>query len=62
MKAFALFPQRSATTVKRAARRDEGVTPYMFLLATFKTLLHRYSGQADMVVGGVADARPPSGV
>jgi amino acid adenylation domain-containing protein len=28
-----------------------GVTPYMALLAAFQTLLHRYSGQDDIVVG-----------
>ena len=31
--------------------RREGVTPYMLLLAAFQTLLHRYSGQDDIVVG-----------
>ena len=36
--------------LKELARR-EGVTPYMLLLATFKTLLHRYAAQDDIVVG-----------
>ncbi len=36
--------------VKALARR-ESVTPYMFLLAVFKTLLGRYTSQADIVVG-----------
>ncbi|MET0621647.1 MAG: amino acid adenylation domain-containing protein [Pyrinomonadaceae bacterium] len=36
--------------VKELARR-EGVTPYMLLLAVFKTLLGRYAGQDDIVVG-----------
>ncbi len=31
--------------------RREGVTLYMTLLAAFQTLLHRYSGQDDIVVG-----------
>jgi len=31
--------------------RKEGVTPFMFLLALFQTLLHRYSGQDDILVG-----------
>ncbi len=31
--------------------RNEGVTPFMLLLAAFQTLLHRYSGQVDIVVG-----------
>lgn len=31
--------------------RDEGATPYMTLLAAFKLLLYRYSGQEDFAVG-----------
>ncbi|MCC6416687.1 MAG: amino acid adenylation domain-containing protein, partial [Gemmataceae bacterium] len=31
--------------------RHEGVTPYMALLAAFVGLLHRYSGQEDILVG-----------
>jgi amino acid adenylation domain-containing protein len=31
--------------------RQEGVTMFMTLLAAFKALLHRYSGQDDIVVG-----------
>lgn len=31
--------------------RDEGVTPFMLLLAAFTVLLHRYSSQEDIVVG-----------
>lgn len=37
--------------------RAEGVTPYMVLLAAFKTLLFRYTGQEDVIVGGITDAR-----
>ncbi len=33
------------------------VTLYMSLLAAFKTLLFRYSGQQDIIVGGATDAR-----
>jgi amino acid adenylation domain-containing protein len=55
MKAFAL--SRALSDAVKSASHDEGVTPYMFLLASFKTLLHRYSGQEDIVVGGVSDAR-----
>ena len=36
--------------LKELARR-EGVTPYMLLLAVFKTLLQRYAGQDDILVG-----------
>ena len=31
--------------------RSVGATPYMTLLAAYATLLHRYSGQGDMVIG-----------
>ena len=43
MKTFALPAELTAAV--RTAAGAEGVTPYMFLLAAFKTLLHRYSGQ-----------------
>ncbi|HEV2844378.1 MAG TPA: condensation domain-containing protein, partial [Thermoanaerobaculia bacterium] len=33
------------------------MTPYMALLAGFQTLLHRYSGQDDVVVGGTVSGR-----
>jgi len=55
MKKFAL--SQEMTSRLKAACRDEGVTLYMFLLAAFKTLLHRYSGQEDILVGGLSDAR-----
>jgi amino acid adenylation domain-containing protein len=38
-KAVRIFSQRA------------GVTPFMALLAAFKTLLHRYTGQEDLLVG-----------
>ena len=42
----------------RALARREGVTLYMIMLAAFDTLLHRYSGQEDLLVGsGVANRR-----
>src|SRR5207244_5802386 len=31
--------------------RSEGATPFMTLLAAFKVLLHRYTGEEDIVVG-----------
>jgi amino acid adenylation domain-containing protein len=43
-------------SVKRAAR-ENGVTLYMYLLACFHALLYRYSGQEDVMVGGVVDGR-----
>jgi amino acid adenylation domain-containing protein len=41
----------------RALGQRHGVTLYMILLAAFKTLLFRLSGQQDLVVGGAADGR-----
>jgi amino acid adenylation domain-containing protein len=35
----------------KALSRSEGVTLFMTLLAAFQTLLHRYTGQNDVVVG-----------
>lgn len=41
----------------RTLSRRYGVTLYVTLLAAFKTLLFRYTGQNDVVVGSAADAR-----
>ncbi|WP_080589917.1 condensation domain-containing protein [Pseudomonas asplenii] len=35
----------------KATAREQGVTLFMLLLASFQTLLQRYSGQADIRVG-----------
>jgi amino acid adenylation domain-containing protein len=35
----------------RAICQQTGVTPFMFFLAAFKTLLYRYTSQTDIVVG-----------
>ncbi|HEX3558083.1 MAG TPA: condensation domain-containing protein, partial [Pyrinomonadaceae bacterium] len=35
----------------RALSREAGVTMFVILLAVFKTLLYRYTGQSDVVVG-----------
>ncbi len=37
--------------------RQEGVTLFMLLLAAFKILLHRYTGQTDIVVGSPIASR-----
>lgn len=43
-----------------AACARENVTPHMWLNAAFQTLLHRYSGQTDLVVGtGFANRHSP---
>lgn len=41
----------------RDLARAEGVTLYMVLLASFHALLHRHTGEEDIVVGGVTDLR-----
>jgi amino acid adenylation domain-containing protein len=38
--------------------KDNGVTLYMLLLAVFKVLLYRYSGQEDIIVGSPTIGRP----
>ena len=45
------------TTQLRAFSRTQGVTMYMVLLAAYKVLLFRYSGQDDLIVGTALDAR-----
>ncbi|HKS10135.1 MAG TPA: amino acid adenylation domain-containing protein [Pyrinomonadaceae bacterium] len=42
---------RELTSRLKALARRENVTPYMLLLAVFKTLLARYTRQDDVVVG-----------
>ena len=44
------LPPALAQQLKELARQ-QGVTLFMLLLASFQTLLHRYSGQADIRVG-----------
>lgn len=41
----------SLTGAIKTLCQQEGVTLFMSLLATFQTLLHRYSGQEDIIVG-----------
>ncbi|HEY0078502.1 MAG TPA: condensation domain-containing protein, partial [Pyrinomonadaceae bacterium] len=48
-KKFAL-PAELSASIKKLAQR-EGATLYMLLLAAFKTLLHRYTNQTDILVG-----------
>ena len=37
--------------------RTEGATLYMVLLAAYKAMLFRYTGDNDIIVGGVTDTR-----
>jgi amino acid adenylation domain-containing protein len=46
---FSLSRELSASLLQLA--RQENCTPFMLLLAAFNTLLHRYTGQSDIVVG-----------
>ncbi|OYV21526.1 MAG: amino acid adenylation domain-containing protein [Methylococcaceae bacterium NSP1-2] len=41
----------------KALNRQEGVTLFMTLIATFQVLLHRYSGQDDIVIGTASAGR-----
>ncbi len=41
----------------RQLSRERGATLYMSLLAAYKVLLFRYSGQNDLIVGSATDAR-----
>ncbi|MBC7978666.1 MAG: AMP-binding protein, partial [Myxococcales bacterium] len=42
----------------RALALEVGATPFMVLLAAFQALLHRYTGQADLLVGSPVAHRP----
>jgi len=46
---FALSP--SLSHALRSLSQQEGVTLFMTLLAAFNTLLYRYTGQEDILVG-----------
>jgi amino acid adenylation domain-containing protein/non-ribosomal peptide synthase protein (TIGR01720 family) len=41
----------------RGLAQRNGVTPYMLVLAAYQTLLHRYSGQDDILIGTPMDMR-----
>ena len=50
------FPNELADAL-RSFSISHGATLYMVMLAALKTLFFRYSGQEDIVVGGLADGR-----
>lgn len=52
---FALSPVLSEAL--RELSRREGVTLFMTLLAAFNALLHRYSGQQDILMGSITAGR-----
>ncbi|MCX7922786.1 MAG: amino acid adenylation domain-containing protein [Clostridia bacterium] len=45
-----IIPRAQVEELQRLARK-EGVTLFMVLLSAFKALLHRYTGQEDVIVG-----------
>ncbi|MEG4589523.1 amino acid adenylation domain-containing protein [Microcoleus sp. MOSTC5] len=49
---YVALPQTLSEAIASLSHK-EGVTIYMTLLAAFKTLLYRYTGQTDIVVGTV---------
>ncbi len=52
---FSLGPEISRQTRKLA--QTVGVTPFVLLLAVFQVLLHRYSGQDEVIVGSPTTGR-----
>ena len=50
------LPRELVDALKDVSRR-EGVTLYMVLVSTLVTLLHRYAGQDDVVIGTVTGSR-----
>ncbi len=48
---------RATTAALRALAQRSGATTYMMLLAAYATVLHRYSGQDDIVVGSAVAGR-----
>ena len=51
------FVPKSLTERLKAISREEGTTLFMTLLAAFQTLLHRYTGQDDIIVGSPVAGR-----
>ena len=53
------FLQISPTTTAalKALSDAQNATPFMTMVAAFVTLLHSYSGQEDIVIGGVSNGR-----
>lgn len=54
--AVAEFPQPLVDALRQLAR-EHGATLYMALLAGFASVLHRYSGQEDIVIGSPSAGR-----
>jgi amino acid adenylation domain-containing protein len=55
------FPEELSRAVEVLARREK-CTVFMTLLAAFKSLLYRYTGQQDMIVGTAVAGRTHPGI
>ena len=51
------FVDRAVIDRLESAARSEGATLFMALLAAYAVLLHRYSGQQDVVIAALVDGR-----
>jgi len=47
----------ATTAALKALSEEQGATPFMTMVATLMALLHGYTGQEDMVIGGVSSGR-----
>ena len=47
----------ATTAALKRLSQEEGATPFMTMVAAFVTLLHGYSGQEDIVIGGISSGR-----
>ena len=54
---YGLRLPRALTAALKELSRQQGVTLYMILVAAFQTLLHRYTGQEDVVIGTTTAGR-----
>jgi amino acid adenylation domain-containing protein len=54
---YCLTLPKALTDALKELSLQEGVTLYMTLVVAFQTLLHRYSGQDDLVIGTVTAGR-----
>lgn len=50
------IPKETAAALKSLSQQH-GATPFMTLFAAFLALLHEYSGQEDIVLGGISSGR-----
>ncbi len=57
------FPvDRELTRSLKALAQGRGATLYMLLVASFQALLHRYTGQTDLIVGSPISGRQQAGL